>query len=181
MSRIGRLPISIPSGVVVELEGDTVKVKGPRGSLEHRVPRGIELSLEDAQLRVQRSDDRRQLRALHGLTRTLVSNMVVGVTQGFKKGLEIVGVGYRAEVQGRTLNLNLGYSHPIQYPIPEGITITVDRNVIITVEGIDKQKVGQVAAEIRAFRRPEPYKGKGIRYAEEKIRKKVGKGSAGGR
>lgn len=181
MSRIGRLPISIPSGVIVELEGDTVKVRGPRGSLEYRVPRGIELSLENGHLRVQRSDDRRQLRALHGLTRTLVSNMVVGVTQGFKKGLEIVGVGYRAEVQGRTLNLNLGYSHPIQYPIPEGITITVDRNVIITVEGIDKQKVGQVAAEIRAFRRPEPYKGKGIRYADEKIRKKVGKGSAGGR
>ncbi|MGQ9656197.1 MAG: 50S ribosomal protein L6, partial [Thermodesulfobacteriota bacterium] len=145
------------------------------------VPRGIELSLENGQLRVQRSDDRRQSRALHGLTRTLVSNMVLGVTQGFKKGLEIVGVGYRAEVQGRTLNLNLGYSHPIQYPIPEGITITVDRNVIITVEGTDKQKVGQVAAEIRAFRRPEPYKGKGIKYAEEKIRKKVGKGSAGGR
>lgn len=181
MSRIGRLPISIPSGVVVELEGDMVKVNGPRGSLEYRVPRGIELSLENGQLRVQRSDDRRQSRALHGLTRTLVSNMVLGVTQGFKKGLEIVGVGYRAEVQGRTLNLNLGFSHPIQYPIPEGITITVDRNVIITVEGIDKQKVGQVAAEIRAFRRPEPYKGKGIKYAEEKIRKKVGKGSAGGR
>lgn len=181
MSRIGRLPISIPNGVVVELEGDMVKVNGPRGSLEYRVPRGIELSLENGQLRVQRSDDRRQSRALHGLTRTLVSNMVLGVTQGFKKGLEIVGVGYRAEVQGRTLNLNLGFSHPIQYPIPEGITITVDRNVIITVEGIDKQKVGQVAAEIRAFRRPEPYKGKGVKYAEEKIRKKVGKGSAGGR
>jgi large subunit ribosomal protein L6 len=181
MSRIGRLPISIPAGVLVELEGDRVRVKGPKGVLEHRVPRGIELSVADGQMVVRRSDDRRQLRALHGLTRTLVSNMVVGVTQGFRKGLEIVGVGYRAEVQGRTLNLTLGYSHPIQYPIPDGITITVDRNVIITVEGIDKQKVGQVAAEIRAFRRPEPYKGKGIRYAEEKIRKKVGKGSAGGR
>jgi large subunit ribosomal protein L6 len=181
MSRIGKLPIPVPETVQIRLEGDQLHVKGPKGALEHRIPKGIQVAVEQSQIRVQRASDLRQLRALHGLTRTLVANLITGVTQGFKKGLEIVGVGYRADVQGRVLNLTLGYSHPIQYAIPEGISISVDRNVNLTVEGIDKQKVGQVAAEIRSFRRPEPYKGKGIRYLNEKVRKKVGKGSAGGR
>jgi large subunit ribosomal protein L6 len=145
------------------------------------IPDGIRIDLKDGEIRVQRESDQRRHRALHGLTRTLVANMVKGVTEGFKKELEIVGVGYRAEVQGSTLNMSLGYSHPIRYPIPEGMAISVDRNVIITVQGIDKQRVGQVAAEIRAFRKPEPYKGKGIRYAGEQVRKKIGKGSAGAR
>ncbi len=181
MSRIGKLPIAVPEGVRIQLEGDLLRVQGPKGILELRIPQGVLVSLEDGQLCVRRSNEQRRVRALHGLTRTLVSNLVIGVTQGFRKGLEIVGVGYRAEVQGRNLTLTLGYSHPVQYPIPEGIDISVDRNVNLTVEGIDKQKVGQVAAEIRAFRRPEVYKGKGVRYAQEKVRKKVGKGSAGGR
>jgi large subunit ribosomal protein L6 len=179
MSRIGKLAINIPDGVRIELKGDHLRVQGPKGALEHRLPKGIQLDVDDGQIRVQRQSDRRQHRALHGLTRTLVANMVTGVTEGFKKDLEIVGVGYRVEVKGKVLNLALGYSHPINYPIPEGISISVDRNVIITVAGIDKQKVGQVAAEIRSFRKPEPYKGKGIRYVGEKVRKKVGKGSAG--
>ena len=181
MSRIGKLPIPVPDSVQVRLEGDRLYVKGPKGALEHRIPKGIEVGAEQGQICVQRENDQRQLKALHGLTRTLVANLIIGVTQGFKKGLEIVGVGYRADVQGRILNLTLGYSHPIQYAIPEGISISVERNVAVTVEGIDKQKVGQVAAEIRSFRRPEPYKGKGVRYLKEKVRKKVGKGSAGGR
>ncbi len=181
MSRIGKLPIPLPKGVDIQMEGDRLRVKGPRGTLEHRIPKGIEVAVEQGQIYVKRQSDQRELKALHGLTRTLLSNLITGVTQGFKKGLEIVGVGYRAEVQGRLLNLTLGYSHPVRYAIPEGISVSVDRNVVLTVEGIDTQKVGQAAAEIRAFRRPEAYKGKGIRYSDEKVRKKVGKGSAAGR
>jgi large subunit ribosomal protein L6 len=175
------MPIPLPAGVEARLDGDRLEVKGPKGVLEHRIPKGIQVEVADGVIRVQRESDRRPHRALHGLTRTLVANMVTGVTEGFRKQLEIVGVGYRAEVQGNVLNLTLGYSHPVRYPIPEGIGITVERNVLITVEGIDKQKVGQVAAEIRAFRKPEPYKGKGIRYVGEHVRRKVGKGSAAGR
>lgn len=178
MSRIGKLQIAIPEGVQIQLKGNHLQVQGPKGSLEHRIPDGIQLDVGDGEIRVQRETDRRQHRALHGLTRTLVANMVSGVTTGFRKELEVVGIGYRAEVKGKVLNLSLGYSHPINYAIPNGVSISVDRNVIITVEGIDKQKVGQVAAEIRSFRKPEPYKGKGIRYVGERIRKKVGKGSA---
>jgi large subunit ribosomal protein L6 len=181
MSRIGKQPISIPDSVEVRLKDDELHVKGPRGELSHRIPRGIQVSVEDGQILVQRESDHRQHRALHGLTRTLIANMVTGVTDGFKKRLEIVGVGYRADVEGGKLKLSLGFSHPVIYPIPADIKISVERNLIIEVEGIDKQRVGQVAAEIRGFRPPEPYKGKGIRYVGEKVRKKVGKGAAGGR
>ncbi len=179
MSRIGKQPIALPAGVEVELQGDLLKVKGPKGTLEHRIPKSLRVEVDQGYLRVTRDSDQRQVRALHGLTRTLVANMVTGVTQGFRKSLEIVGVGYRAEVVDGVLQMNLGFSHVAKYPIPDGISITVDRNVIITVEGIDKQKVGQVAAEIRNIKRPDPYKGKGIRYVGEKVRTKVGKGSGG--
>ena len=181
MSRIGKQPISIADGVQVKQQGNLITVKGPKGELAHTVPQGIQVALDEKSISVTRESDHRQHRALHGLTRTLVSNMVTGVSQGFAKDLEIVGVGYRAEADKDTLTLTLGYSHPVRYPIPEGISISVDRNVMIKVEGIDKQQVGQVAAEIRAFRRPEPYKGKGIRYVGEYVRKKMGKGAAGGR
>lgn len=179
MSRIGKQPIAVPEGVQVELQGEILKVKGPKGALEQRIPKGLRVEIGEGHLKVVRENDQRQVRALHGLTRTLVANMITGVTQGFKKSLEIVGVGYRAEIVDRVLQMSLGYSHVAKYPIPDGISISVDRNVIITVEGIDKQKVGQVAAEIRSIKRPDPYKGKGIRYLGEKVRTKVGKGSGG--
>ncbi|MEJ5375617.1 MAG: 50S ribosomal protein L6 [bacterium] len=181
MSRIGKQPIPVPEGVEVHMEGEVLRVKGPRGVLEHRIPRNIRVDLEGNLIRVLRDNDQRQVRALHGLTRTLVANMVTGVTAGFRKALEVVGVGYRAEVVDGVLQMSLGYSHPVRYQIPQGISVTVERNVIITVEGIDKQRVGQVAAEIRAFRRPDVYKGKGVKYVGEKVRKKVGKGSGGGK
>lgn len=179
MSRIGKQPIPVPDGVEVHMEGEVLRVKGPKGVLEHRIPRSIRVELDGNLIRVVRDNEQRQVRALHGLTRTLISNMVTGVTMGFRKALEIVGVGYKAEVSDGVLQMSLGYSHPVRYQIPEGISVTVERNVIITVEGIDKQKVGQVAAEIRAFRSPDPYKGKGVRYVGEKVRRKVGKGSGG--
>lgn len=181
MSRIGKQPIPVPEGVEVQMEGEVLRVKGPRGVLEHRIPRNIRVELDGNLIRVGRENELRQVRALHGLTRTLVANMVTGVTVGFRKALEVVGVGYRAEVADGVLQMSLGYSHPVRYEIPEGISVTVERNVLITVEGIDKQRVGQVAAEIRAFRRPDVYKGKGVRYVGEKVRKKVGKGSSGGK
>lgn len=181
MSRIGKQPIPVPKGVEVQMEGEVLRVKGPRGVLEHRIPRNIRVELDGNLIRVGRENELRQVRALHGLTRTLVANMVTGVTAGFRKALEVVGVGYRAEVADGVLQMSLGYSHPVRYEIPEGISVTVERNVLITVEGIDKQRVGQVAAEIRAFRRPDVYKGKGVRYVGEKVRKKVGKGSSGGK
>jgi large subunit ribosomal protein L6 len=167
--------------VEVHLEGEVLRVKGPRGVLEHRIPRNIRVEVDGGLIRIDRENEQRQVRALHGLTRTLVANMVTGVTDGFRKALEVVGVGYRAEVAGGVLQMSLGYSHPVRYQIPEGISVTVERNVIITVEGIDKQRVGQVAAEIRSSRRPDVYKGKGVRYVGEKVRKKVGKGSGGGK
>lgn len=178
MSRIGRAPIPIPAGVEVKVDRGQVLVKGPKGVLEQHVPEGISVEVTDGVVRVSRSGDTKKIRALHGLMRSLLANMVKGVSEGFEKGLEIVGVGYRAAVQGRELQLSLGYSHPVIYPIPEGIEISVDKQTRITVKGIDKQKVGQVAAEIRGFRRPEPYKGKGIRYIDEQVRKKAGKAKA---
>ncbi len=181
MSRIGKQPIPVPEGVEVKMEGEVLRVKGPRGVLEHRIPRNIRVEVDGNAIRIGRENDQRQVRALHGLTRTLVANMVTGVTSGFRKALEVVGVGYRAEVTEGVLQMSLGYSHPVRYRIPEGISVSVERNVIITVEGIDKQRVGQVAAEIRAARRPDVYKGKGVRYVGEKVRKKVGKGSSGGK
>lgn len=176
MSRIGKKPIPIPQGVEVKVEGGQVVVKGPKGALSQRVPTEIEVRVLDGEVRVERKAETRRARALHGLMRSLIANMVHGVTQGFEKRLEIVGVGYRAQLEGRTLRLALGYSHPVLYPIPEGINIEVPQPTKIVVKGIDKQKVGQVAAEIRALREPDSYKGKGIRYEGEVVRLKVGKG-----
>ena len=175
MSRIGRLPIPVPSGVDIKVDGQEVTVKGPKGELKHRVARPIEVTQEDGQLKVARPSDEGPVRALHGLTRTLINNMVIGVTQGYSKTLEIVGVGYRVQARGSNLEFSLGYSHPITVEPPAGITFRVERPTQFVVEGIDKQKVGEVAANIRKLRKPDPYKGKGVRYEGEQVRRKVGK------
>ena len=175
MSRIGRMPIAIPAGVSVEIaENNKVTVKGPKGTLERVLPAEMEITQEGAEILVKRPNDLKKMKSLHGLTRTLINNMVVGVTDGYEKTLEVNGVGYRASKAGKKLTLNLGYSHPVEMEDPEGIESTVDGNKII-IKGIDKEKVGQYAANIRDKRRPEPYKGKGIKYADEVIRRKVGK------
>lgn len=178
MSRIGRLPIPLPKEVNISCDLFKVEIKGPKGQLTHTLPQGISVSVEDGKVFVRRENDERNLKALHGLTRSLLANMIVGVTQGFEKRLEIVGVGFRAEVQSNTLKLSLGFSHPVLFPIPEGIKIEVEKQTQIAVKGIDKQLVGIVAAKLRSIKPPEPYKGKGIRYVEEKIQKKVGKAKA---
>lgn len=175
MSRIGRNPITVPSGVEVNIDGREVTVKGPKGTLSHTVAEPIEVKLEDGTLTVSRPNDLNKVRGLHGLTRTLINNMVVGVTDGYKKTLVIQGVGYRVAAKGKNLEFSLGYSHPISVEPPEGITFTVERPTQLVVEGIDKQKVGEVAANIRKLRKPDPYKGKGVRYEGEYIRRKVGK------
>ena len=176
MSRIGRMPIAIPAGVTVDIaENNKVTVKGPKGTLERVLPAEMDIKIEDGHVVVTRPNDLKKMKSLHGLTRTLIHNMVVGVTEGYKKDLEINGVGYRAQKQGNKLILSLGYSHPVEMVDPEGVTTTLDGQNKITVSGIDKEKVGQYAAEIRDKRRPEPYKGKGIKYADEVIRRKVGK------
>ena len=176
MSRVGRSPITVPSNVTVTLSGDTVNVKGPQGSLERQLPEGITIAQEGDTLVVSRPDDERRHRALHGLSRSLVANMVSGVTDGFTKELEIVGVGYRATAKGpNALELALGFSHPVSVDAPEGITFEVPVPTRIIVKGIDKEKVGQVAADIRKLRKPEPYKGKGVRYANERVLRKAGK------
>ena len=175
MSRIGRMPIAIPAGVTVELaENNQVTGKGPKGTLSRVLPSEMEIKVEGSEVTVTRPNDLKKMKSLHGLTRTLIHNMVVGVTDGFTKELEVNGVGYRASKAGKKLTLNLGYSHPVEMEDPEGLESTVDGNKII-IKGIDKEKVGQYAAEIRDKRRPEPYKGKGIKYADEVIRRKVGK------
>ena len=175
MSRMGRMPIAIPAGVTVELaENNQVTVKGPKGTLSRVLPSEMEIKVEGSEVTVTRPNDLKKMKSLHGLTRTLIHNMVVGVTDGFTKELEVNGVGYRASKAGKKLTLNLGYSHPVEMEDPEGLESTVDGNKII-IKGIDKEKVGQYAAEIRDKRRPEPYKGKGIKYADEVIRRKVGK------
>ena len=175
MSRIGRMPIAVPAGVTVDIaENNKVTVKGPKGTLERVLPSEMEIKKEGEEIIVTRPNDLKKMKSLHGLTRTLINNMVVGVTEGYTKVLEVNGVGYRASKSGNKLTLNLGYSHPVEMIDPEGIESTVDGNKII-VKGIDKEKVGQYAAEIRDKRRPEPYKGKGIKYADEVIRRKVGK------
>ena len=175
MSRIGRMPIAIPAGVTVDIaENNKVTVKGPKGTLERVLPKEMEIKLEGAEIVVTRPNDLKKMKSLHGLTRTLINNMVVGVTSGYEKKLEVNGVGYKAAKAGKTLTLSLGYSHPVEMTDPEGIETAVEGNVI-TVKGIDKEKVGQFAAEIRDKRRPEPYKGKGIKYSDEVIRRKVGK------
>ena len=179
MSRIGKAPIAVPHGVEIKQAGSAVEVKGPKGILYQPIPMGISFQVEDGTLHVKRDGDTKQLRSLHGLVRTLIANMVMGVTQGFEKKLEIVGIGYRANLQGRNLQLSLGFSHPVIYPIPEGIDVAVDKQTNITITGIDKQKVGQVAAEIRSFKKPEPYKGKGIKYIGEQVRRKAGKAKGG--
>jgi large subunit ribosomal protein L6 len=176
MSRIGKEPVPIPDGVDVALAGGTVTVKGPRGELSHTVPDGVTVDLTDNQVVVTRASDHRRHRALHGLTRSLIANMVTGVTAGYSKSLEIVGVGYRAQARGNNaLVIQAGYSHPVEVVAPEGVTFEVPTPTRITVSGYDKQVVGQVAADIRAIRKPEPYKGKGIRYAGEQVRRKAGK------
>jgi large subunit ribosomal protein L6 len=176
MSRIGNAPITIPSGVDIQVVDRTITVKGPKGSLSREIPGKIDISIDDGVLRCTRPGEEREHRAQHGLTRSLVNNMVVGVTEGFKKQLEIVGVGYRAEQQGPNgLRLNLGFSHPVNVTAPEGITFEVPAPTQVTVSGIDKEVVGQVAANIRSIRKPEPYKGKGVRYAGERVLRKAGK------
>jgi large subunit ribosomal protein L6 len=175
MSRIGKKPIPVPSGVEVDVRPGTVTVKGPKGSLSERVSPDMRVSVEDGTLTVERPTDRGEHRALHGLTRSLVANMVTGVTNGFEKRLEIQGVGYRAALRGPDLELQLGFSHPVNVKAPEGITFEVPQPTQIVVRGISKQQVGEIAAQIRKWRPPEPYKGKGIRYADEHVTRKVGK------
>jgi large subunit ribosomal protein L6 len=175
MSRIGKKPVTVPNGVTVSVDGSTVKVKGPKGELSRTFEPSMKVRVENNEVLVERPNDDKRERALHGLTRALIANMVQGVTEGFKKTLEIVGVGYRAEKKGKNLVVSVGYSHPVNYPEPSGITLTTPAPTTIVIEGIDKQKVGQVAAELREFRPPEPYKGKGIRYQGEQVRRKAGK------
>ncbi|MFV0318844.1 MAG: 50S ribosomal protein L6 [Microbacterium sp.] len=175
MSRIGRLPISIPAGVTVTVDGQHVAVKGPKGELALDVAQPLEVKVEDGQVVVSRPDDERESRSLHGLTRTLINNNIIGVTEGYSKGLEVVGTGYRVQQKGGSVEFALGFSHPVLVDPPAGITFAVEGNNKLTVSGIDKQAVGEAAANIRKIRKPEPYKGKGIRYAGEVVRRKAGK------
>jgi large subunit ribosomal protein L6 len=175
MSRIGKLPVPVPSGVDVAIEGQNVTVKGPKGTLSHVVAEPITVVQEDGTITIARPDDERESKSLHGLSRTLIANMVTGVTSGYTKTLEIVGTGYRVTAKGSDLEFALGFSHPVTVPAPEGITFRVESPTRFAVEGIDKQKVGEVAAKIRKLRKPDPYKGKGVRYQGEVIRRKAGK------
>ena len=175
MSRIGKKPIPVPQGVKVAIDGQTIKAEGPRGTLSQTVPGSLSVTVAQNVLTVGRSSDHRTVRALHGLMRSLIANMVHGVKDGFERKLEIVGIGYRAQLQGKNLQLALGYSHPVIFPLPEGIQAEVERQVSITLRGADKALVGQTAAKIRALRKPDPYKGKGIKYSDEYVRRKVGK------
>lgn len=175
MSRIGKKPISIPAGVKITVDGDVVRAEGPKGRLSQTVPAGISATLEKDQLLVGRASDARTVRALHGLTRSLIANMVTGVASGFERKLEIVGIGYRAQMQGKNIQLALGYSHPVVFSLPDGITAEIDRQTAVTLRGADKALLGQTAAKLRGLRKPDPYKGKGIKYADEVIRRKVGK------
>jgi large subunit ribosomal protein L6 len=179
MSRIGKKPIAVPTGVKVQVQGQMVRAEGPKGALSHVVPEGLSARLEDNHLTVTRASDHRTARALHGLTRALVANMVSGVKDGFERRLEIVGIGYRAQLQGRNIQLSLGYSHPVVFPLPEGITAEIEKQTAITLRGADKALVGQTAAKLRDLRKPDPYKGKGVKYAGEVIRRKVGKKAGG--
>jgi large subunit ribosomal protein L6 len=182
MSRIGRQPITIPSGVEVDIEGNRIRVKGPKGELERELTRELRVLREDGEVRVERPNEEKRTRELHGLTRTLVANMVIGVTEGYRRSLEISGVGYRAQLVGRKLQLNLGYSHPVEIDPPAGISFELENPTRLSVVGIDKELVGHTAARVRATRKPEPYKGKGVRYAGEIVRRKAGKaGKIGGK
>ena len=175
MSRVGNAPIAIPNGVDVKVDGQHVEVKGPKGTMGLDMPEPITAAVEDNQIVVSRPDDHRQNRSLHGLTRSLINNLVIGVTEGYKINMEIFGVGYRVQQKGKDLEFSLGYSHPILIEAPEGVTFSVDGNTKFAIEGTDKQQVGQIAANIRRLRKDDPYKGKGIRYAGEQVRRKVGK------
>ena len=178
MSRIGKMPVPIPANVQVNIDGRTIRVKGPKGELTREVRPEVSLNVEDNTLFVERASEGNKDRAFHGLTRALVANMVTGVTEGYRKTLEIIGVGYRAEKKGNALVLTVGYSHQVTYPEPKGISLSTTSPTVVVIEGIDKQQVGQVAAEIRSVRPPEPYKGKGIRYQGEQVRRKAGKTGA---
>jgi large subunit ribosomal protein L6 len=178
MSRIGKKPIAIPKGVQVAVNGGQVEVQGPKGKLGLTVHELCSVQVSDGIIVVRRAADHRTAKALHGLTRALVANMVRGVTEGFERKLEIVGIGYRVQLSGRNLTFSLGYSHPILFPLPEGVQAEVEKQTLITIRGVDKHLVGQTAAQIRSLRRPDPYKGKGVRYADEVVRKKVGKTGA---
>ncbi|RMF13456.1 MAG: 50S ribosomal protein L6 [Candidatus Dadabacteria bacterium] len=178
MSRIGTRAINVPDGVDITVSGRDITVKGKKGQLDWVLPEGIQVEQDGQELRVTRERDHREARAFHGLSRALIANMVHGVSEGFSRTLKIEGVGYRAALKGKALELSVGYSHPVSYPVPEGITIDVPDQTTIRISGIDKQKVGQVAAEIRKVRPPEPYKGKGIRYEDERVRRKAGKAAA---
>jgi large subunit ribosomal protein L6 len=175
MSRIGKLPIPIPQGVKVQVDGLTVRAEGPKGKLTQPVPGGLTPRVADGTIVIDRASDERHVRALHGLARALVANMVTGVKDGFERKLDIVGIGYRAQMQGKNIQLALGYSHPIIFPLPDGVTAEIDKQTAITLRGADKAVLGQTAAKLRALRKPDPYKGKGIKYANEVIRRKVGK------
>ncbi len=182
MSRIGKLPVNVPSAVEVQLNGANVKVKGPKGELQREFHPNMKIEKDDAVINVLRPNDEPKNKALHGLTRTLINNMILGVSEGFSKTLAVVGVGYKVELNGKDLLLQLGYSHPITYPAPNGIQFEVDvKQNLIVVRGVDKEKVGQVSAEIRSLRPPEPYKGKGVQYQNERIRRKAGKAAVGGK
>jgi large subunit ribosomal protein L6 len=175
MSRIGKLPIPIPQGVKIQVDGSTVRAEGPKGKLTQPVPSGLTTRVADGTIVIERASDERHVRALHGLARALVANMVHGVKDGFERRLDIVGIGYRAQMQGKNIQLALGYSHPIIFPLPDGVTAEIDKQVAITLRGADKAVLGQTAAKLRALRKPDPYKGKGIKYSGEVIRRKVGK------
>ena len=183
MSRIGKLPITIPAGVKIAVDASAVRLEGPKGKLQTAIPAGVQVKVEGAVVHVQRDNAARKVRALHGLTRKLIANMAQGVSQGFSRVLEINGVGYRAEVRGQEIHMTLGYSHPVVFALPAGVSASVERQIIITLSGADRQLLGEMAAKIRGLRPPEPYKGKGIKYREEFIKRKAGKavGSAGGK
>ena len=183
MSRIGKLPIAIPAGVKVAIDANGIRVEGPKGKLQAGVPSGVSVKVDGNSMRVERANEDRKVRALHGLTRKLIANMAQGVSIGFSRVLDITGVGYRAEVKGQEIHMTLGYSHPVVFPLPQGVTAAVERQIVITLSGADRQMLGETAAKIRMLRPPEPYKGKGIKYREEFIKRKAGKavGSAGGK
>ena len=180
MSRIGKQPIPIPQGVKVQIEDGLIRAEGPKGKLSQPMPAGMMAKMEDKILHIQRGDDSRTARALHGLTRALVANMVAGVKDGFERKLEIVGIGYRAQMQGKNIQLALGYSHPVIFPLPETVTAEIERQVAITLRAPDKALLGETAAKLRSLRKPDPYKGKGIKYSDEVIRRKVGKKAGAG-
>ena len=179
MSRVGRVPVDVPSGVKTDISGNVISVQGPLGKLQQEIRSEITVEFKDSKIFVKRGTDAQFQKALHGLYQRLITNMIVGVTKGFEKNLQIVGVGYRAKMEGKSLGLQLGFSHPVKFKIPEGIEIAVQDNTKVSIKGIDKQLVGEVAAEIRRFRPPEPYKGKGIRYVDEHVRRKAGKAVGG--